>query len=132
MYMISESVRRLAKRVTAQPAADPNEDPMELFGQVRPLLVKMGLANMADRMNTSLVTGQSQGKNSLYRILLRRNSEIIPDTIERIKREIKSLQAIKWTSKAIEVYVWCPYVTPAEEAPVTPKPGAPMATPATP
>ena len=111
------------------PATDPNDDPEALYQQVRPLLTKMGLQNMADRMKTRIEVGQSQGKNSLYCILLRRNSEIVPDTIERIKRSNDFFSSIKWTSKAMEVYVWNPYTSPTE-APT--RPGIPPAAPPAP
>ena len=134
MQHLSDFLRRMALPVAAPaiPAAtpakpaDPNDDPEELFEQVRPLLVKMGLSNMADRMNTKIVTGQTQGNNSLYCVLLRRNSVITPDTVERIKRNSEFLKSINWTAKALEVYVWFPYVAP--EAKTETKPAVtPMA-----
>jgi hypothetical protein len=125
MRSLSDTIRKLAKSITAQP--DPNADPGELFKQVRPLLVKMGIVNMVDRMKTRLEPGQTQKNNSLYCILLRRNAELLPDTIERLRRNNEFFRSIKWTSKALEVYVWYPYTAPATETPAAPKPGVPPA-----
>jgi hypothetical protein len=130
MESLTRTLYALAQQITSA-----QEDPDELFEQVRPLLVKMGLANMSDRTKTKLIPGQVKGKNSLYCILLRRNAVINADVIDHIKRNEDFLDSIVWNAKAIEVYVWYPYAPPAtqEAAPAAPRPGVPpAATPLTP
>ena len=107
---------------TAQP--NPNDDPTALFEQISPTLSKMGIKNDADRKETELVIGKSNAKKeNLYKILLRRTTEITPDTISKLNRNADSLSAIIWTAKSIEVYVWGPYAPPAEEGVPEGEPG---------
>jgi hypothetical protein len=115
-------------------AQEPIEDkPSEIFAQVRPLLVKMGLQNMADRSKIEIIEGMTQGNNSLYRVVLRRIAQITSDTINRIKRNEDYLNVIQWSQKAIEVQVWWPYQSPVEKAaPAPARPGVPQATPPAP
>jgi hypothetical protein len=120
---VAQSIKDLAGII----AADPNDDPNDLFRQIRPLLSKMGIANMSDPSKTELVPGKTQGKNSLYKVTLRRGAQITPTEIDRIKREEKALESAQWSEKAIEFYLWYPYKAP-EEAPAPgtpPPPGAP-------
>ena len=51
----------------------------------------------------------------MYKILLRRPTEITADTVSKLNRSSDSLSAIVWTSKGMEAYVWSPYAPPAEE-----------------
>ena len=112
-------------RVIAQPIS---EKPAEIFEQVQPLMMKMGLANLSDRSKVQIIPGKSQGGNSLYSIMLRRNARIVPDTIDRIKRNSDYLNVIQWNAKAIEVQVWYPYKPPEGAVPEVPA-GAPPAPP---
>lgn len=105
------------------PAVDPNKDPQYLFQQVRPLLSKMNLANVTDGSKTELVIGKTKGKDSLYQVTLRRPAVILEDHIERIKRLSKNFDSMQWSSQAIRVFVWYPYVAKAQ----TLAPGAPGA-----
>jgi hypothetical protein len=102
-------------------AQDPNDDPIALYAQVRPLLVKMRLHNITVPNKTELMIGKTQAKNSNYCILLRRQGEIDSTIIDNIKRNEKNLDKIVWHSAGIKVYVWWPYNAPAEEgAPTAP------------
>jgi hypothetical protein len=124
---IAQPIRNLAGII----AADPNDDPNELFSQVRPLLTKMGIANMSDPSKTELVTGKTQGTNSLYKVTLRRGAQLSSTEIDRIKRQEKALETIQWSAQAMEVFLWWPYKAP-EEAPAPgtpPTPGAPTPAP---
>ena len=112
-------------------SAPTDEKPNDIFEQVRPLLMKMGLNNMIDRTKTQIVEGQAQGSNSLYSLTLRRNAQITKNEIERIKRNEDYLNVIQWSAKAIEVQVWWPYKTPAERATPT-RPGIPTVPPGAP
>jgi hypothetical protein len=102
-------------------ADDPNDNPNDLFSQIRPLLSKMGLANKADPSKTELVPGKTQGKNSLYKIVLRRNAQLKENEVDRIKREEKALESIQWSAESIDVYLWYPYKAPEVATP----PGTP-------
>jgi hypothetical protein len=117
---ITKPLRSLVKILIAQD--DPNDDPNELFRQIRPLLSKMGLANIADPSKTELVPGKTKGKESLYKIVLRRSAQIGQKEIDRIKREEKALETVQWSEKAIEFYLWHPYIAPEKATP----PGSPM------
>lgn len=121
---IAKPLRDLAGVMAAN---DPNDDPQDLFGQIRPLLSKMGLANLADASKTELVPGKTQGKNSFYKVVLRRGAQLTSTEIDRIKRQEKNLETIQWSAQAIEVYLWWPYQAPeTAPAPGTPAtPGAP-------
>jgi hypothetical protein len=113
---------RIAAPPPAAPAVDPNKDPQYLFQQVRPLLSKMNLANITDPAKTQLETGKTnKAGDSLYRITLRRAATITADQIERIKRLMSNFESMQWTSLAIVVYVWYPFVAKAQ----TLAPGAP-------
>jgi hypothetical protein len=115
---ISKPIRDLAKSLTA---ADPNDDPQELFNQIRPLLSKMGIANMADASKTQLMPGKTKGEDSLFKVVLRRSAQITSDEIDRIKRQEKALETVQWSSQAMELYLWHPYKAPEEAIP----PGTP-------
>ena len=104
-------------------AQNPNEDPMVLYAQVRPLLVKMGLNNIVIPNKTELMLGKTQAKNSNYCVLLRRQAEIDSVIVDRIKRVEKNLDKIVWDTAGIKIYVWWPYKPPAE--PGVPPPAAP-------
>ena len=110
---VSNQLRTLAG-VLIQAQDNPNDDPRDLFAQVRPLLTKMGIANISDAGNTKLQIGSTDAKgNSLYTILLRRTASISTDIIDRIKRNEANLKEILWTSKGMEVNVWWPYTAAA-------------------
>ena len=122
-----EELKRQAKKIAqtflkiAQP--NPNDDPTGLFGQISGTLDKMGLKNSAERNKTELVIGKTNNKKeSLYKILLRRNTEITENIVNKLNRASESLSAIVWTSNGMEAYVWGPYTPPAEEnIPETPE-----------
>jgi hypothetical protein len=123
MKCFSEIFRVVAGRVIqAQPETDPNDDPQELFKQVRPLLNKLALGALTEASKTELMIGQTKGKNSLYCIQLRRTTSITPDTIDRIKRNEDNFDSIRWSSKAMQLYLWWPYETPAETPGAVPPP----------
>lgn len=111
----------MSKRVAFRSieAADPNEDPDELYRQIRPLLTKMNLQNIIINNKTRLVMGQTQKTDSLYCVQIRRERQITSDTIERIKRNISNFNYMQWTDKAIEIYLWWPYKAPEEKTPGT-------------
>jgi hypothetical protein len=108
-------------------SAGPNDEPMALYAQIRPLINKLGMVTMVVPNKTQLMLGQTQGKNSNYCIQLRRTAEITPTIIDRIKREEKSLDRIMWDSAGIKMYVWWPYTPPAVEG--APPPAAPAGGP---
>lgn len=107
----------LARKIAAKflYAYDPNDDPQYLWGQIRPTLGRMGLSNICQNSKTQLVIGETEGDNSLYRLVLRRQAQIESDTIDRLRRERNSLKYITWSNDGIIVYVWAPYVAPAAE-----------------
>lgn len=117
---IKELKKTLARNVISRflSAQDsPNDDPQYLWGQVRPTLGKMGIANICQNNKTQLVIGESDKDKSLYKVVIRRQSEIGPDTIDRIKRQSDSLKNIIWSNEGIVFYVWAPYISPTPEAP---------------
>lgn len=104
----------LAFQKIAQPT-DPNENPIGLFAQVDDTLSNLGLKNIAERNKTQLIIGKTNAKKeNMYRILIRRQAEITSDTIIRISRNKDNFEAIKWSSKGMEAFVWGPYTPPAE------------------
>jgi hypothetical protein len=103
-------------------AQDPNNDPIALYAQVRPLMTKMRLHTITVPNKTELMIGRTQGKDSNYCILLRRQAEIDSVIIDNIKRNEKNLDKIVWHAAGIKVYVWWPYSPPAEEG-TPPAPG---------
>ena len=116
MELISGLIRTIARIA----AADPNDDPQDLFQQVRPLLSKVALATQADASKTELEVGKTQGKNSLYCVYLRRGAIISKDILNRLKREEDNFNSIKWSSKAIMLYLWWPYKVPEDTGPTAP------------
>ena len=111
----------LAFQKIAQPA-DPNENPIGLFAQVDDTLSDLGLKNIAERNKTRLIIGKTNAKKeNMYGILIRRQAEITSDTITRISRNKDNFEAIKWSSRGIEAFVWGPYAPPAEGAPEVPE-----------
>ena len=120
---IYKPLQDLARVLAA--AGDPNEDPQELFRQIRPLLSKMNIANIADASKTELVVGRTRKDESLYKIVLRRSAQITEDIIERIKRQGNYFESMQWSAKALELYLWYPYVNKLEESAPTPTPGTP-------
>jgi len=122
----SDLIRGLSQKMSAAPVAlDPNDDPAELYKQVRPLLTKMGLSNLTDRGKLQLVEGATLGKNSQYQVCLRRGAVIDKDVIARIKRNESFFEKMIWDSRAIQVFVWWPYQSLEETK--TPTPGIPPA-----
>jgi hypothetical protein len=115
------ALRTIANKMVK--AAGPNDDPMTLFAQVRPLIAKLAMITMIVPDKTELMLGKTQGKNSNYCLLLRRPSEIDTTIIDRLKRYEKSIDSIVWDSAGIKMYVWWPYVPPAQ--PGEPPPAAP-------
>lgn len=105
------------------------ETPNEIFEQIRPLTNKLGLSVLVDRTKTAIVPGQTQGKNSLYSLTVRRKNPITSDTIERIKRNIAYFNIIQWAQEGIEIQLWWPY-EPKIKKTVVPK--IPSAVPAAP
>ena len=98
-------------------AADPNDDPQELFRQVQPVLRPMGISsNLVDRNKTEIITGQNKGADSLYKILIRRDVEFTGDTIKRLNRGVDNFNNLKWDSAGMTLFVWAPYQSPVEEA----------------
>jgi hypothetical protein len=114
-------LRAIASKMVG--AAGPNDDPMALFAQVRPLIAKLSMVTMIVPDKTELMLGKTQGKNSNYCLLLRRPSEIDSTIIDRIKRYEKSFDRIVWDSAGIKMYVWWPYIPPAQ--PGEPPPATP-------
>ena len=115
---LSGSIKSIAFNMIK--ADDPNDDPMALFAQVRPLISKMGMLVMVVPDKTELILGKTQAKNSNYCILLRRKAEIASIIIDRIKRVEKNLDRIIWDSAGIKMYVWWPYIAPAQPGAPTP------------
>jgi hypothetical protein len=122
--LIQQQIQQQQKRAAPDPALDPNNDPADLYGQIRPLLSKMGLQNSVINNKTQLMIGQTEGKNSLYCVYLRRQESLTPDMISRIKRNESNFKEMKWTAEAISIYLWYPYVAETT-APVAPPAGAP-------
>jgi hypothetical protein len=110
------------------PTVDPNKDPQYLFQQVRPLLSKMNLANVADGSKTELIIGKIKKTDSLYQVTLRRQAIITEDHIERIKRLANNFESLQWSSQAIRVFVWYPYIEKAQTL-VPGAPGSPSVVP---
>jgi len=113
--------RILGKFVHAAPLqTNPNDDPVYLFDQIRPLLGKLRLANLCMDNKTQLVVGKNKGKDSLYCLFLRRTTQITPDIINRIKMNLNQFEYLLWSAEAIEIYLWWPYVPPVQQqAPTT-------------
>lgn len=128
MKTVAESIRKLSTLIEAQ---DPIEDkPNDIYRQIHPLAMKMGISNMVDRSKTEIVPGMVQGKNNLYKLVLRRNAQLTKDEIERIKRNEDFLNVIQWSAKAMEVQLWWPYESPEEKkSPSAPRTGIPPAPP---
>jgi hypothetical protein len=128
MKTVAESIRKLSTLIEAQ---DPIEDkPNNIYRQVHPLAIKIGISNMVDRSKTEIIEGMVQGTNSLYRLILRRNAQLTKDVIERIKRNEDYFNVIQWSAKAMEVQLWWPYESPEEKkAPPAPRTGIPPAPP---
>ena len=78
-----------------------------------------------------------QGNNSLYCVPIRRQFMLTPDHINRIKRNLTTLNYIQWNQVGMEIYFWWPYISPENAAKPQPKvvqapPARPMGTPAVP
>lgn len=114
MECLSKKLKIMARLLTAQPETDPNQDPQNLFQQIRPLLNDLALGALTEASKTSLMIGKTKGKNSLYCVMIRRTTSITPDIINRIKRNEDNFDSIKWSAKAMELYLWWPYQTPVE------------------
>lgn len=114
----------LARKITAKfiVAQNPNDDPQYLWGQVRDTVRRMGLSTMCQNNKTELVIGVTEKDNSLYKIVLRRQTEIDSDIINRLRRESDNLKNISWSNNGIVMYVWAPYVAPEGEINETPTP----------
>ena len=107
-------------------AQDPNDDPMYLYGQVRPTLAKMKLNNKVQNNKTQILTGQVMKNKTLFKVILRREAEIDQTNIEKIKQNAGDFHSMKWSNAGIEAFIWSPYETPIaapETAPAAP--GAP-------
>lgn len=109
---IERQITQLQQKTQIQKQA---ADAQELFRQIRPLLSKLQIATMADGDKTELVEGKSQGKNSLYKVVLRRTAQLDDNVIERLKRNEENFESMQWSQQALEVYLWWPYTPPAEE-----------------
>ena len=115
---LSFSVYQIAKLIQAQ-----DESPMDLFALVRPILSKMGIANVVQN-NKTAVTGETNPKKErLYQILLRRDAIITDDIINRIKRNEEAFERMgRSKSGEMEIYIWGP---PKEQtdgpAPIAPR-----------
>jgi hypothetical protein len=114
---LSNVIRAYALRIAQE---DPNDDPNELYRQIRPLLTLMGLSNLINKQKTLLEIGQTQGKDSLYCVLLRRENALPPEIITRIYRNIKQLHSIQWDAQGMKIYIWYPYVAPTDTTTIKP------------
>lgn len=127
---LSKRLERLRSKKVASAflkiaAPNPNDDPIALFEQISPTLDDMGLKGDAIRNKIELVIGKTNSKKeNLYKVPLRRPTEIVPDTVSKLNRNKDKLSAIVWTSQQMDAYVWGPYTPPVtEEIPDGPAPG---------
>ena len=113
---LSDILRTYAEIITA--AEDPNDDPQGLFATIRPVLTKMGLGTSTEASKTELISGKTNTNgDSLFKVTLRRTTEIDDDIINRVKRQDDSkdsFEAMKWTSAGLEMFIWAPYTPPTE------------------
>jgi hypothetical protein len=111
---ISDILRTYAEVITAEDGPKGQK----LFEIVHPVLTKMGLGTAIEASKTELISGETNTKgDSLFKVTLRRTSEIDDDIINRIKRQDDtkdSFEAMKWTSAGLEMFIWAPYTPPAE------------------
>jgi len=95
------------------------EDPYEiqyLYDQILPVLKKLGINNIIEKKDIQVFEEEQNNNDEfLYRVLLRRKSELKPDIIDRIDRTNKSFKKMNWTSDGIEVFVWGPNILLSEE-----------------
>lgn len=133
----SDLIRDFVKSILALAPAAPGTDtttqykPTELWDMVLPVLKSMQLHNLASskKSMTQVHLDQSRGENErLYEIYLDRASVITPKVIERIKLHEKDFHSMKWSSQAIQVFVWGNYINPEtkEEKKVVAPPGMPQ------
>lgn len=116
--IFSTSLRSIAYTII-NAVEDP---PIELYNQIRPLLNKLQIAVLMDPNQTEIVKGQTNAKKeSLYKLVLRRKSQLSPQHIERLKRDIEHFQAMDWNNKGLCMYLWFPYKPTTEVTPETPQ-----------
>ena len=115
---ITAALRNLAYRF----AADPNKDPNRLYQQVRPFLQKIALSTGIVNNKTQIKPGiTNKAGDTMYTVLLRRNTILVADNINRIKQQEENFASIEWSSQGIELNIWWPYITEEEE--ITPQTG---------
>ena len=102
---LSAALRYTALRM----AADPNDDPNDLYKQLRPILTKMNIHGKVDRSKTVITEQTDDKKNRLYRVQMRREQQLSDKEIERINRERDSFEKIDWDPKGLMIYIWAPY-----------------------
>jgi ubiquitin len=108
---MTQPLRAMAGLILAQ---NPNDEPLNLYAQIRPILTKMGLQNITVPNKTELLVGKTDSKkNSSFCVLLRRQAAIDDTIIDRIKRVETNLDRIVWDAQGIKVYIWWPYAAPA-------------------
>jgi hypothetical protein len=110
---LSDHIKKISALIVAE------DNPRDLFNQIRPTLNSMGLTNLCDQTKTEIITGHVDKDRSLYKILLRRTSEINSKIIERMNREKNDINVAKWSKDGIEVYIWSKYtpITPDQSVP---------------
>jgi len=107
-------------RATAYKVAAP-EEPADLNqDDIRQVLQDMRLWNLTEKSKGTIVETVTENnktdQKSLYKILIRRDSGVTPDIVDKIDRESKNLVKFEWTSKGMVFYIWGdPYPIPEEE-----------------
>lgn len=91
---------------------DPNDDPNALYRQIRPILVKMGIANKVNRPKTEIMEDTNKKGDRLYKIILRREDTLTDNEITRMKRLEDNFEDLKWSQAGVEIYLWAPFKAP--------------------
>lgn len=122
---LADAIRDAAGKL----AADPNDDPQDLYRQVRPLLNTLRLANVVQNNKTRLMPNTTNSKGlQQYMVTLRRLSPINFDILKRLYAEKDSWDTISWNAEGICIYLWYEYKAPEVTGPAGPT--APGMTPA--
>jgi hypothetical protein len=92
-------------------------DSSDLYQQIQQLLGPMGIKNEVIRNKITLVPNVTKKANSriavepmhLYKVPLRRETEINDTTIDKLKLTEDTFDSLEWTAQGPVLYMWAPY-----------------------
>jgi len=117
---ITAPIKAAATTILSAPN-DPNEDPMKIFGTIRPILTKMGIVNLLIPNKTNYIAGDvNPQKLNKFEVMFRRERQISREILDRLKRNEANFESLQWNAQGMIMTIWASFSEAQDVAPVTP------------